>query len=62
MNESLSPSQLNLQVPGGVRSIHLRRHVFGVIAKYGTIIGMFSHDCCLFHCCAELFFHIIEFC
>ena len=41
MNESLSPSQLNLQAPGGVRSIHLRRHVFGVIAKYGTIIGMF---------------------
>jgi ribose transport system permease protein len=41
MNESLSPSQLNLQVPGGARSIHLRRHVFGVIAKYGTIIGMF---------------------
>jgi ribose transport system permease protein len=41
MNESLSPSQLNLQVPGAVRSIHLRRHVFGVIAKYGTIIGMF---------------------
>jgi ribose transport system permease protein len=40
MNESLSPSQLNLQIPGGVRSIHLRRHVFGLIAKYGTIIGM----------------------
>jgi len=41
MNESLSPSQLNLQTPRGVQSIHLRRHVFGVIAKYGTIIGMF---------------------
>jgi ribose transport system permease protein len=40
MNESLSPSQLNLQIPGGVRSIHLRRYVFGLIAKYGTIIGM----------------------
>jgi ribose transport system permease protein len=40
MNESLSPSQLNLQISGGVRSIHLRRHVFGLIAKYGTIIGM----------------------
>jgi len=41
MNESSSPSQLNLQIPRGVQSIHLRRHVFGVIAKYGTIIGMF---------------------
>src|SRR5260221_4218211 len=41
MNESLSPSQLNLQIPRGVQSIRLRRHVFGVIAKYGTIIGMF---------------------
>ena len=41
MNESLSRSQLNLQTPRGVQSIHLRRHVFGVIAKYGTIIGMF---------------------
>lgn len=40
MNESLSPSQLNLQIPGGDRSIHLRRYVFGLIAKYGTIIGM----------------------
>jgi ribose transport system permease protein len=40
MNESLSSSQLNLQIPRGVQSIHLRRQVFGLIAKYGTIIGM----------------------
>jgi ribose transport system permease protein len=41
MNEPLSPSQLSLQIPRGVQSIYLRRHVFGLIAKYGTIIGMF---------------------
>src|SRR3981081_3955346 len=40
MNESLSPSPLNPQMPRGIQSIHLRRRVFGVIAKYGTIIGM----------------------
>src|SRR4030088_2201094 len=40
MNESLSHSPLNPQMPRGIQSIHLRRRVFGVIAKYGTIIGM----------------------